>query len=283
MIAVDIGGSTVRAALIRGRIIRSATRELRGSSADGVFEEICAAIRAVRAPVHGIGIGAPGPLDQRTGTLLAPPNLPFRNFPLAARLRKEFHVPVRLENDANCFALGEALFRKGKGHRSVIGIILGTGVGGGIVLDGRLYAGRGNAGEFGHMPVSRQGRCGCGKRGCLELHASGRAVVRYARRRGLRAESAREVSVLAAGGNRKAHEAFAEMGRWLGLGLAQVVHALDPDIIVLGGGVSKSWPLFRKATLAAAREHCIVPLPPIVQGSERSSLLGAAENFRRFL
>src|SRR4029077_17083092 len=137
----------------------------------------------LKSSISGIGICAPGPLNPKTGVVVNPPNLPgWRNFPLAAEISKRYSLPVHVDNDGNAAALAEALWGAGRGYRNVFCATIGTGIGTGIVFDGRIYHGRtGAAGEGGHMSIDYHGpRCGCGKLGCIEALAAGPAIARRA-------------------------------------------------------------------------------------------------------
>ncbi len=204
-IGVDVGGTKIAAARVEpdgslSRRFRADTRADEGP--DGVIERICQGIEQVMGEekVEGIGIACPGPLDARTGVVLSPPNLPgWDRIPLKDRLEERFGVPVRVENDANAAAWGEYLLGAGRGADPMVYITVSTGIGGGIVLDGRLYRGADTfAGEIGHTIVDPGGApCSCGRRGCLEALASGTAIARAA------AEAVRK-------GNRRIREAGGE-------------------------------------------------------------------------
>lgn len=261
LLGIDIGG-TKRVLVVgdhTGRIFgerRSAMRfsgdwqrDLAELVAEGraLLDE---ALRAGADPLAAVGVGAPGPVDQATGVLLAPPNLPgWRDVPLAASLAEAFAVPVRVENDANAAALAEFRFGAGRGVRDMVLLTMSTGVGGGAISAGRLVRGaQGFAAELGHVPIVRGGlRCHCGLRGCLEAYVGGRAWAKRLRR--VAPASSRVVTL--AGGDRRqidsatllaaAREgdpfATAELARWLdhlAQGIVAVVMAFDPARVVLG-------------------------------------------------
>jgi glucokinase len=206
--------------------------------------------------VSGIGICAPGPLDPTTGVILNPPNLPcWRNFPLAESIHKTYHVPVRVDNDANAAALAEARWGAARGYRSVFYASIGTGIGTGIIFDGHIFHGRtGAAGEGGHVSIDYRGPlCGCGKPGCIEVLASGTAIAKRARER--IAAGSKSSMLQLAGGNLDAvtgeivGKAFAagdplaaailtETAEMVALWLGNMIDLLDPDIIVIGGGAA---------------------------------------------
>ena len=195
-LGVDIGGTKVAAGLVDvdGTILfqTRVAMPARGSATEG-FDAVQSAIEGVfgvqpeaRANLSGIGICAPGPLDPKTGVILNPPNVPcWKNFPLAAEVQRAFGLSARIDNDGNAAALAEAIWGAGVGYRNVFYATLGTGIGTGIVFDGRIYHGRtGSAAEGGHVTIDYHGPvCGCGKRGCIEALAAGPAIVRRARER----------------------------------------------------------------------------------------------------
>ena len=208
--------------------------------------------------IRGIGICSPGPLDPKTGVVINPPNVPcWRNFPLAAEVAHIYRVPVKVDNDANAAALAEAQWGAGRGYGNVFYATIGTGIGTGIVFEGRIYHGRtGAAGEGGHVSIDYRGpRCGCGKPGCIEILASGPAIAKRARAKLAREPGRRSVLLELANGDIEAvtsemvgqahaagdpvakevlHETVEVLSLWLG----NTVDLLEPDVIILGGGVA---------------------------------------------
>jgi glucokinase len=218
---------------------------------DGLFE----AAPAARGAVTGLGICSPGPLDPFTGVVLNPPNLPcWRNFPLAAEIEKVYGIPARVDNDANAAGLAEAIWGAGAGYRNVFFTILGTGIGTGIVIDGKIYHGRtGCAGEGGHMTIDYRGpRCGCGKLGCIEALASGPNIAKRAQARlaakgksrirelagKVEAVQAEHVGQAFREGDEIAREILTETAMFLTVWLGNIVDVLEPDVMVFGGGVA---------------------------------------------
>jgi len=227
---------------------------------------VIAAIDTVRAAadldqelagvISGIGICAPGPLDPRTGVVVNPPNLPgWRNFPLSAEITKAYHLPVRVDNDGNAAALAEALWGAGRGYRNIFYATIGTGIGTGIVFDGRIYHGRtGAAAEGGHVTIDYRGpRCKCGKLGCIEILASGTAIARRASEK--IAAGSRSAILDEAGGQLEkitgemvgraylagdplAKELLEETAMFLTVWLGTIVDLLEPDVMIVGGGVA---------------------------------------------
>jgi glucokinase len=208
-----------------------------------------------------VGIATPGWVDLEEGVVPAAPQLQgWRNVPIVRLLGERFGVPVVLENDASAAALGENVFGIGRGARHMVYITVSTGIGGGIIIGGRLYGGaRGAAGEIGHTVIDPAGPvCPCGNAGCLEVLASGTAIARMADAAEAREESptltaikkregrltARLVAEAASAGDRAAAGIYAEAGRFLGVALANLVNLLSPELIILGGGVMNSASLF---------------------------------------
>ncbi|WP_304453348.1 ROK family glucokinase [Nocardiopsis sp. YSL2] len=264
-IGVDIGGTKVAGGVVTrdGRVlarIRTETPD-RSKSPAVVEDTIAEVVRDLRREyrVRAVGVGAAGFVDEQRANVLFAPHLSWRREPLRDALSARLGLPVAVENDANASAWAEVWVGAGQGVDNVVVVNLGTGIGGAVVLGGRLHRGRyGLAGEFGHMTVVPGGhRCECGNRGCWEQYASGNAVTREAREL-VRAESpvARVlhqavggdtrlitgplVSELASKGDRACVELLDEVGTWLGTGLANLAAAFDPELFIIGGGVSEA-------------------------------------------
>jgi glucokinase len=223
--------------------------------------------------VAALGIGMPGPLDTKKGIVKNTPNLPgWIDIPLLQILKSEINLPMVLENDANAAALGENLYGAGKGIDNFVYITISTGIGGGVVLNGRLFKGQdGNAAEIGHMTINFDGpRCGCGNQGCWEAYASGTALARFAREK-IAAGEATKIKELAGEENIKAEHVFAaakkgdkfalelieKEGFYLGVGLANVVNAYNPKRIAIGGGLTHEWNMFYDRMMQVMRERAL--------------------------
>jgi glucokinase len=262
-VGVDVGGTKVAAGLVNGEGEISAqvrVAMVADSSPQRGLDSVLSAISHViphgAEGIAGIGICAPGPLDPKTGVILNPPNLPcWRNFPLAAAVRKKYSVPVKVDNDANAAALAEARWGAARGYRNVFYATIGTGIGTGIVFDGKIYHGRtGSAGEGGHVSIDHRGPiCNCGKPGCIEIFASGTAIANRARREiatGTKSSmvemvhgDAENISGLIVGkaadlGDGLAKKIVTEAVEMLALWLSNIVDLFDPDVIVIGGGAA---------------------------------------------
>jgi len=310
-IGVDVGGTKVAAGLVNaaGEIAHPTRTPMAPTDAAAGLAAVISAINAVRAAtdlnpkshqlVSGIGICAPGPLDPNTGIVVNPPNLPgWRNFPLAAEVSKAYRVPVRVDNDGNAAALAEAVWGAGRGYRNVFCATIGTGIGTGIVFDGRIYHGRtGAAGEGGHMTIDYRGpRCGCGKLGCIEALASGPAIARRASekiaagRRSWIAEQAAHgghitsemVGRAYAGGDLLAKEVLQETATFLAVWLGNIVDLLDPDVMILGGGAATMLQPFLREIQDQLPTWCVnshaqeIPLVTAHYGADAGIAGGAA-------
>lgn len=301
---VDIGGTQLRVALagLDAKIIdRRQTLTRPELGADAGVETLAAMMRELVAAqgwelqdVGAIGVGAPGPTDDRRGILLTPPNLPhWRDVPLADMLVSATGIPAHLQNDANLAAYGEFRQGAGQGCKDLLYVTVSTGIGGGIIIDGELYSGSFVAGEVGHTVLIADGpQCPCGRHGCLEALASGTAIGRVARERlaageasSLAAEpdvDAAAVGRAAARGDHLALDILATAGRYLGLGLGGILNVLGPEILVLGGGAIQNG----EALLGPMRQAIAVQAFPDVLAAVRvttaalgqdSGIVGAVE------
>jgi glucokinase len=196
------------------------------------------------AEISAVGIGCGGPLDAERGVLLAPPHLPgWRDVPVTELAEREFERPSTLENDATAAAAGEHRWGAGAGTRNMVYLTISTGVGGGVVIDGRLYRGAGlNGGELGHVTIDWRGRhCrGCGRLGCLEAYVSGTSIAERAQEAGLELATAEEVAAAARAGDARATAVWDETLEALACGLTSIVNLFEPELVVVGGGVSRS-------------------------------------------
>jgi glucokinase len=263
VIGVDLGGTNLRTALVsqNGEVVDKVKEPTRASDGHAtvvrkLIENIKAQLnRALRngTKISAVGVGAPGVIHADTGVVVTSPNFPdWNNLPLKKELEAAIALPVYIENDANAAALGEQWRGAAQGITSMIFLTLGTGVGGGIVLNGRIWPGAdGMAGEIGHMTIIPDGRrCGCGNTGCLEMYASSRGVVmtyleRSSRVNGITSE---DIYQAARSGDTLAGDVMKDMGHWLGIGIANLINIFNPEMIVIGGGVKDAWSLFIDAT-----------------------------------
>ena len=246
-LGIDLGGTKIEGAVLdpQSRIVarkRIPTEQEGGY--EHILDRIAALVRELLPLVPGcraIGIGTPGALSARDGTLKNSNTLCLNGRPLLADLEARLGLGVRIENDANCFALAEALAGSGRGHEVVFGVILGTGVGGGIVVRGELWTGPQRiAGEWGHHAIDPAGpRCYCGQRGCVETLLSGPALAAaYRTAGGEPTATARDVASRAASGEAVAQRVLDAYLQHFGRALANLISILDPSVVVLGGGLS---------------------------------------------
>jgi glucokinase len=305
IIGVDLGGTQIRACLadMEGGILRlerqpTLAREGLQPVLGRMKDMIGAVLRGIkRDDVLGIGIASPGPLDPRTGVVIAPPNLPgWDNVPLRDIMSQEFGLPVFVNNDANLAALAEYRFGAGRGASDLVYLTISTGIGGGIICGGQLALGaHGLAGEPGHATVKPAGpRCNCGNVGCLECMSAGPAIARHAMElisqgqesalsevlQGGAELSAKLVGEAAEDGDHVAQQAIGRAAYYLGIGVLNLIHIVDPDIVILGGGVTKLGPLLFDPVRAWVRDHALTPVQretPIVPAAlgDEVGLLGA--------
>ena len=286
-IGVDIGGTKVAAGVVGddGRVVVDVRRET-PDDAEGALDAVAEVVAELRESydVGAVGLAAAGYVSADRSRMLFAPNLPWHDVPVRDLLGERLGLPVVVENDANCAAWAEYRYGAARGEPYAVCLTVGTGIGAGIVADGRLYRGRfGTAGEPGHLGAVRDGiRCGCGNTGCLEQYASGTALVRYAKERGLDADGP-AVTEAARNGDERAVAAFAEVGLWLGRALADVASLLDPGVLVVGGGVAEAGELLLGPARESFRRHLpgyghrpVAEIRPAELGNA-AGLVGAAD------
>ncbi|MFL6090846.1 MAG: ROK family protein [Aeromicrobium sp.] len=243
-IGIDVGGTKMAAGVVDadGRVVARRDVPTPTDSREALVGAIVAAARelAVEHHVGAVGIGVAGLVDSAGSAVRSASHLPLRDEPLADEVSAAIDLPVVVDNDANVSALAESRLGAARGAVEAVLITVGTGIGGAVILDGRVHRGwQGVAGEVGHLIVERDGRpCPCGSRGCWEQYASGRALMRAAAAAGFHAPHGSAVTAAAVAGDHRAQGVFAEIGGWLGVGIASLVAVLDPEIVVVGGGVS---------------------------------------------
>ena len=304
-IGVDIGGTQLRAALVDGSgaiLSRAAARTEASAGPHAVIRQIAGLVAEVtagvdRAHLLGAGVSCPGPLDTISGTALGIPTLSgWVDIPVAAMIEAALGLPTRLENDGIAAAHGEWRFGAGRGLDNLVYVTVSTGIGGGVVLDGRLVHGRrGMAGHIGHMMVERDGElCSCGNRGCWEAYASGTAFSRAAEQHiaaagagsaldGLGRPDAKLVFDAARSGDGLALALVAEEADWLGIGMVSLAHLYSPEKIIIGGGLANGLDLLAPGIAArlagsampAFRDIGIVP----AMLGDNPGLIGAAALF----
>jgi glucokinase len=299
-VGVDLGGTKIAGRVVRedGHVLARDERETPRDT-EAILQTLVSVIEDLRsAEVAAVGIGAAGMVDFRAGAMPFAPNLPLRDVPIRDRISKDTGLPCVVDNDANAAGWGERRFGAGRGHDEMLLLTVGTGIGGAVITGGRLARGaHGFAGEIGHVIVEPGGpRCGCGNRGCWEQVASGQAVDRMAQEDAAR-NAGGGIALAAAGepvtgrhaaraarsGDRSARRIFAEVGRRLGEGIAGLVNILDPEVVVIGGGVADEGDLLlapaREAfweTVELRRGRPDVPLIPAELGNEAGAIGAAA-------
>ncbi len=308
-VGIDIGGTKVLAGVVdsTGQVLHVERRPTIGHDVRLVEDTIVELVNdlARRHDIAAVGIGAAGFVDSSRSVVMFSPHLDWRREPLRARVADRVRIPVVVDNDANTAALAECRFGAGVGQRFVLCATLGTGIGGALVIDNRVYRGaNGMAGEFGHIQVVRDGhRCECGNRGCWEQYASGNALVREAREL-VRANSpvahhlrdlvggdpglltGPQITQAARDGDPLSIELIGDVGEWLGVGLAGMAAAFDPSCVIVGGGVSAAGDLLLEPTRRAfartltGRGHR--PEPPVLLArlGPDAGFIGAADMAR---
>jgi glucokinase len=305
-IGVDLGGTNLRIAAVDGEAhllekVTLGTKVALGR--DHVLNDMCDAIQHLSkkyqgsARLAGVGIGIPGIIDLHTGMVRESPNLPgWSDYPVRNEIEKRLQAPVILENDANVAALGEKWLGAGRHVGDMAMLTLGTGVGGGVILNGKIWHGMtGMAGEFGHITVEAEGQqCGCGNRGCVEQYASATAVVRMAREAIAAGDApalaraascdaefnAKEIYNLAIQGDEGAKKIFRRVGRALGIVLGGLINGLNLEMYVIGGGVSSAWEAFSPSIFEELRQRSMVyaataPADPLKHWSGASAQVEA--------
>jgi glucokinase len=311
-IGVDIGGTKILAGIVTetGEIVATARRATPRNDASDVLELVAEVVNELVAGtserLEGVGLGVAGLVDADRSRVYFAPNLRWSQVPVRTLLEAATGLPVVVENDGNVAAWGEFRFGAGRDTNDLALVTVGTGIGGGIVINGGLFRGaHGVAGEIGHINAVPDGRpCGCGRNGCLEQYASGNALVREARM--LAADRRSEAGVLLAlgdgtpegvqglhvteaarAGDPVAMEAFTVAGTWLGRGLADLAAVLDPEVFVIGGGVSDAGDLLlasARQTLAdklIGQQNRPAPIVKVAQLGNSAGLVGAADLARQ--
>lgn len=292
IIGVDLGGTKISAGAVShdgSRVVgvRSIPTQTE-LGAEGIVDRIVGVIEGVildaiaetgatRKDFVGIGVGAPGPLDRENGIVVVAPNLGWRDFPLRDRIYSRLQLPTVLDNDANCATVGEWWLGAARGGTTVVGITIGTGIGGGLIIDGRLYHGASDvAGEIGHTTIDVNGRhCKCGNYGCLEAYASGPAIATRAREALVREDTASMLPSMVNGeleritaetvydaakkGDGLANEIVRDTARYLGAGIATLLNVINPDVVVVAGGVTRAGEALFGPLRAEARRRAFKP------------------------
>lgn len=265
-IGIDVGGTKILAGVVErdGTVLRTERRRTPVESTDAFLDGLVDVVETLRdESVRAVGIGVPSTVDQRTGTAVFSVHVPLAGIPLRQEAEARLGLPVAVDNDANAAAVAEWAVGAGRGTADMIVLTLGTGVGGGLILGGRLYRGStGAAAELGHIVVEHDGipcHGACTGRGHLEVYVSGSAADRAAQE--LLGPDARAPELLAAAraGDAAAGGALVEMGRRLGAGLASLVNAFDPELIVVGGGFGEALDMLREPALEVLRRDGLVP------------------------
>ncbi len=284
LIGVDLGGRKIEAGLVdlNGKIVKKLIMPTEASKGkQKVIQNIVYAVNKLKKDrILGVGVGIPGPTDYKKGIAINPPNLPgWKEVPLKRILEDKLRMNIAVENDAKCFAIAEYKCGYEKKVQNLVGITVGTGIGSGVIINGKLHRGLSDsAGEIGHMKVVPDGiKCGCGAKGCLEQYASGRAIERVYNDKSKKKLTAEEIAQLM-NKQKKAKNAIDSAAKYLGVGLANVAVTFDPEVIVVDGSIALIKNFVKTAEKEALKHMKILPKPtPIIHSkTEDAGVLGAA-------
>lgn len=286
-IGIDLGGTNIKMGLIKGDKVINKIKKPTGSKADKkyILEILIQSINEIKKSInkkeiYSIGIGVPGTLNKKRDKVLHLPNIPnFKNIALKKILEDEFKIPVKMDNDTNAFALAESLYGAGKGKNNIICITIGTGLGGAIIINKKLYYGKCCAGELGHITINFKGKkCNCGNKGCLEEYVSSRAIARYSKQIMGKIYHPLEIENMAKKGNKKAKKVYEKLGEYLGIGLVNLNNIFNPDLIIIGGSISNAGNLIINKTKKILKERSMLVPAKIVKTKlkENAGIIGAA-------
>ena len=277
ILGIDLGGTRIKAGVLteEGHLKDSFIAPTQADEgAKKVLKNLAEIIEGTKEkyPIKAIGLAVASPLDPETGVLYNPPNLPFGTFNIKEYLEASCKLPVVIENDANAFVLGEWWKGAGRGSKVLLGITLGTGIGGGLIVDGDIWHGaHGIGGEFGHITIQKDGPlCNCGRRGCFEAMASSKFLAETYQRLCMTQETLtpKEIYEKAIKGDTRAIEAFNILARNIAVGLSSLCNALDPDTVLIGGGLANAGMLL----LEQVRMHFDPLLLPGIRGKVKLTL-----------
>ncbi|WP_026883584.1 ROK family protein [Clostridium akagii] len=279
VIGIDLGGTKINGALadLEGNVISQHIIPTNASEGEEkvlnrifqVIEKVLTDASKTSEDIKAIGIGSPGPLDAKKGIIISTPNLPFDNFELIKPIKEKFNIPTYLDNDANVAAIGEHIFGAGKGTENMVFITVSTGVGGGAIINGKIYRGNTcNALEIGHTTIEKDGpRCNCGNYGCVEALASGTAIGKRANEAVERGEetslknykelTSYEVFKEAKQGDKVASGILDSCLNYLGICVANIIATFDPEMVIIGGGVSHGGNIVFDKVREVVKERCL--------------------------
>ena len=277
VVGVDLGGTKIYTALVdlEGNIVKEKVVEtLAAEGQEAVSERILDTIAYVidgvdKDLIKAIGVGSPGPLDAKNGIIFEPSNLPFKNYEIVKTIEDRYSLPTYLDNDANVATLAEFMFGAGKGTENMVYVTVSTGIGGGAIINGKLYRGNtANALEVGHMTVSKEGpRCGCGNVGCAESFASGTAIGKRAKEavaskvvtslKNYENVTAKEVFIEASKGDAESKRILDNSLYYLGITVGNIMSHLDPEKVVMGGGVINGGDIVLETVKKVVAERCL--------------------------
>lgn len=271
ILGIDLGGSNTKFGLVtrKGNLLKSEQVET-PKSRQKIIELLVEIIMSRKNKIAKVGLGLPGPLDLKNGKFLTTMNLPLSNIPIVKILKQKIKLPIKIDNDANCFTLAESIIGAGKKYQTVVGLTLGTGVGGGIVINKKIFHGRGIAGELGHQFIDFKNKAD------LESFIGARIL-------NLAPESYQLLEKLALKKDKGALKFWKNLGLTLGFGLVNLIYTLDPDIIILGGKQAMAFKYFSPEMMKTIKKYCLTKPPPIVKSKliDKGGIIGAALLFKK--
>lgn len=291
IIGVDLGGTKINTVLMNKeanviRRIKLSTPKNKSVTIKKIIDSVNFVSYSInKKKILGVGVGVPGILNKERSKILRLPNLPsWKNVNLKKILEKKLKFKILMENDANCMALGEFLFGYGKNKKikHLVCVTLGTGIGGGIIINKEIYNGEGNAAEIGHTTIESKGfKCSCGNYGCLSEYVAVRGLHRIAKKLKIKEDNVIKIQELAKRGNKKAKKVYEIAGNYLGIGLSNIVKILDPEVIVIGGGISNSGNILLKPAYKEMQKRTFFRTCKIarVKLGDNSGAIGAAALF----
>ncbi|MBU1037128.1 ROK family protein [Patescibacteria group bacterium] len=271
ILGIDLGGTFTKFGLVNaGSVLLKFEEVPTPENKEKIIDLLIKKIRLYQADISKIGIGIPGIVNSKDGKILTTPNLPLSNFSLLRFLKEKIKLPIKIENDVNCFTLAEALIGSARAYQNVIGLTLGTGIGGGIVINKKIYHGHGYAGEFGHQFIDYKNNKDLEDLlGAKKLKLEGFDYKKLAK-------DALSKKVVAL-------NFWKNLGNVLGYGCLNLIHLFDPEIIVLGGKQTQFFNLFYPSLIKTVKKHCLVPLPKITKSRliDKAGVIGACLLFKK--
>lgn len=284
LIGIDVGGTKILGIVLNKKKVIETKKIQTPQNKKEFTKELIKLIKELsqKRKIKGIGLGLPGVVNRKKGTIINLPNIPtIKNLNIVKIIQKEFKIPVKIEKDVNCMALAELHFGLAKNKTNAVAITIGTGLGGGIIINKKLVIGKGSAGEVGHLNIYPNGhKCTCGNYGCLEEYTASRAIKRYSQEAGFKNKTPKEIEDLARKGNKKAKKIYEKLGYFLAIGLSDIIKVLHPEIIILSGNISNASDIFLEKTIKEVKKRTYFQICEIKKSKlKQTPAIGAAAQF----